>query len=409
MAEHSRPRLVRIDSLDDAVSEISGIGCDPAGVKIMAPKALSLVIRVDGVSIPMAQILKEEMLSAGAEVARAKGAVNFSIDSTDVLMMGTVKQYQRVLKKLAVQPFGLKALGLEIADLVKDYSHRPQPRTITCGKHTLRLGHRTQIMGVLNLTPDSFSGDGLADTATPDLDAIVRVAQAQVDAGADILDIGGESTRPRSEPVTAEEERRRVIPAIEAIASSVDAPISIDTYKAGVAKAAIDAGATMINDISGLNSDQGLAKVAAETGVPLVLMHMLKTPKTMQDGIEYRDLMGDILDGLARSIELAERAGVASEQLIVDPGIGFGKTIEHNLEIMRRLSELRSLGRAVLVGTSRKSFIGKILDLPPESRVEGTAATVALSIAGGADIVRVHDVEQMSRVAKLADAVTRRN
>jgi len=409
MADRSRPRLVRIDNLDDAVSEISGIGCDPAGVKIMAPKALLLVIRVDRVNIPMAQILKKEMLSAGAEMARAKGAVNFSIDSTDVLMMGTVKQYQRVLKKLAVQPFGLKALGLELADLIKDYSHGPSARTITCGKHELKLGHRTHVMGVLNLTPDSFSDDGLADTASRDLDAIVKIAGTQGDAGADMLDIGVESSRPGSDPVDSEEERRRVLPVIEAVASSVDVPISIDTYKADVARAAIDSGATMINDISGLNSDPDMATVASESGVPLVLMHMLKTPKTMQDGIQYRDLMGDIIDGLRRSIELAEQVGVASEQLIVDPGIGFGKTIEHNLEIVRRLGELRSLGRAVLVGTSRKSFIGKILDLPPESRVEGTAATVALSIAGGADIVRVHDVEQMSRVAKLADAVTRRN
>lgn len=274
-------------------------------------------------------------------------------------------------------------------------------------------GTRTYIMGIINMTPDSFSGDGLGY----DVDAAMAQASRFVEEGADILDVGGQSTRPPiaarvearvsggvragpSQPVDEEEELRRVIPVVERLARDLPVPISIDTYRSAVARRAIEAGAAMVNDVWGLKHDPAIARVAAKAGAPLVLMHN-------QKGTEYRDLVPEVVAGLRGSMDAALRAGVPREHIIVDPGFGFGKTREHNLELLRRLRELTVLGRPILVGTSRKSTIGAVLDLPVDQRVEGTAATVAIAIANGADIVRVHDVRYMARVARMADAVVR--
>jgi dihydropteroate synthase len=258
-------------------------------------------------------------------------------------------------------------------------------------------------MGILNVTPDSFSGDGLADST----DRAVRRGLEFVSDGADVLDIGGESTRPGAQPVPEAEELRRVLPVLQALSAEVDVPLSVDTCKAEVARQACAAGATIINDISGLNRGTALAEVAAETGAGLILMHMLGTPRTMQHAPQYVDVVGDICDSLRESLRKASRAGVRTEQTMVDPGFGFGKTVAHNLELLRRLAEFRSLGRPVLLGTSRKSTIGTVLDLPVDERLEGTAATVAVGIVNGADMVRVHDVKSMSRVARMTDAIVR--
>ena len=262
-------------------------------------------------------------------------------------------------------------------------------------------GSRTYVMGIVNMTPDSFSGDGVGS------DVETAVSQAlQFEAwGADIVDVGGESTRPPgfysgAEPVSADEESTRVIPVISALASALRVPISVDTSKADVARQAVAAGASMINDVWGLRRDPEMAAVAVETGVPVVLMHN-------QDGTEYDDLVPDVIGGLRGLVEGALDAGVPEERIMLDPGIGFGKTAEQSLEVLRRLHEFASLGRPILTGTSRKSSIGKVLDLPVDERIEGTAATVALSIAGGADIVRVHDVREMVRVARMSDAIVR--
>ena len=256
-------------------------------------------------------------------------------------------------------------------------------------------------MGVINVTPDSFSGDGLGS----DVDSAINLAKSFQEWGADLVDVGGESTRPSSiyagaGPASADEELARVLPVIEALEAEIDIPVSIDTYKAAVAERAVAAGADMINDVWGFVRDPDLARVAAEAGVPVVLMHN-------QDHTEYDDLVPDVTSRLRWLVDRAVDAGVALENIILDPGMGFGKTAEHNLEILRRLVELRALGRPLLVGMSRKSTIGYVLDLPVEDRVEGTAATVALSIANGADIVRVHDVKEMARVAKMSDAIVR--
>lgn len=253
-------------------------------------------------------------------------------------------------------------------------------------------------MGICNLSPDSFSGDGLGD----DIEAAVAQAKRFVADGADIIDVGGESTRPGTKPASSvDEELQLVIPAIERLASELAVPLSIDTYKSIVASAAVKAGAKMINDIWGLKQDPELAQVAAETGVPIVLM-------SNQRDTPCHDIMTEVISSLERSINLAIKAGVAWENIIIDPGIGFGKTLEQNLEIVRRLAELRVLGRPILLGTSRKSMIGLVLDLPPDQRSEGTAATVAIGIANGADMVRVHDVRQMVRVCRMSDAIIRR-
>ena len=269
------------------------------------------------------------------------------------------------------------------------------------GGSTFEWGSRTYVMGVINATPDSFSGDGVGSN----VEAALAQARLFEQEGADIIDVGGESTRPPSiyagsEPVTADRELERVLPTIRAITQETDVPVSIDTYKAEVARQAVAAGASMINDVWALRRDAEMARTAAELGVPVVLMHN-------QDHTEYDDVVPDVIARLAWLADRAVEAGVRRDGIVLDPGMGFGKTAQHNLEILRRLGEFRATGLPLLVGMSRKSTIGYVLDLPVEERVEGTAATVALSIAGGADIVRVHDVREMVRVARMSDAVVR--
>ncbi|MCH8919552.1 MAG: dihydropteroate synthase [Chloroflexi bacterium] len=271
---------------------------------------------------------------------------------------------------------------------------RPQPMTI--GGREFVWGSRTYVMGIVNVTPDSFSGDGVAY----DVAAAVEQAVGMSRDGADIIDVGGESTRPGFEPISVEEEIRRTVPVIEKLVREVDIPLSIDTYKAEVARAALAAGAQLVNDVHGFRREPETAAAAAEFGVPAVAMHN-------QREREFHDVIGDVTAGLVESLRIARERGLPDERVIVDPGFNFGWTEEQALEMLRRLGELRALGRPLLVGTSRKSTIGAVLGLPVEERLEGTAATVALAIANGADIVRVHDVKEMTRVARMADAVVR--
>jgi len=278
------------------------------------------------------------------------------------------------------------------------------PTPLRLGRYSLPVGQRTLIMGILNMTPDSFSGDGLGD----DLDAAVTQAQAMQAAGADILDVGGMSTRPGSAEISEAAEIRRVVPLIRRLVAAVDVPLSVDTYRAAVADAALAAGAVIVNDISGLHAEPALAAVVARHGAALVLMHIQGTPRTMQQNPHYDDLLGEVSAYLREGQTWALAAGILATHLWADPGIGFGKTLTHNLELLRRLGELRALGMPLLVGTSRKAFIGRILGgRPPAERVAGTGATVALAIAHGASIVRVHDVGPASDVARVADAIVR--
>jgi len=276
-------------------------------------------------------------------------------------------------------------------------TNKTSMKSTHCGNMEFRWGERTFVMGILNVSPDSFSGDGLSNVDT----ALVR-AQQLVTEGADIIDVGGESTRPNSNPISTAEEISRVLPIIKRLADNLPVPLSIDTYKSKVAQEAVRAGARMINDIWGLKHDPKLAQIAAEENVPLIIMQN-------QRNASFRDFFPDLIASLRGSIQIALDSGVAWDNIIIDPGIGFGKTLEQNLEIIRRLDELKSLSRPVLVGSSRKSLIGLVLDLPVDQRLEGTAASVAIAIANGADIVRVHDISQMARVVKMSDAIVRGN
>jgi dihydropteroate synthase len=270
-------------------------------------------------------------------------------------------------------------------------------------KRTFNLSSRTHLMGVLNVTPDSFSDGGKFSK----VEDAVRCGIKMAEEGADIIDMGGESTRPRSDPVTIEEELSRVIPVIEALSKEIDIPISIDTYKSEVAKKALDVGAEMINDISALRFDPKMKEVAGEYQVPIVLMHIKGTPKNMQENPYYKDVIEEIIEYLKESSQLAKDVGIQEENIIIDPGIGFGKRLEDNLNILKNLKKFSILNCPILVGPSRKSFIGKILDLPVEERLEGSLAALAVSIMNGANIVRVHDVKESKRMAGLVDAILR--
>ena len=274
------------------------------------------------------------------------------------------------------------------------------PVATRCGNTEFRWGERTYVIGICNLSPDSFAGDGIGS----DIEAAVAQAKRMVAEGADIIDVGGESTRPGTEQKSVDDvddELRLVIPVIERLASELTVPISIDSYKSAIASRAVKAGAAMINDIWGLKRDPRIAKVAAEAGVPIILM-------SNQRDAPCHDIMAKVTYDLERSISLAIKSGIAEPNIIIDPGIGFGKTLEQNLEIIHRLAELKSLGRPILLGTSRKSVIGLVLDLPADQRLEGTAATIAIGIANGVDMVRVHDVKPTMRVCRMSDAIIRR-
>ncbi len=393
-------RLVKVDSIEEAKRHLEDIGPSDQGFGIMLPKLRHYVVRVDGLDTRAANIIKQDMLSIGGEVSLPRNVFEFQGERTSALISGTLKQFELLLSKLTYQPFGLRKLRDELAALLENLE-KNQGRRLRLGKTIFPLDQRTLIMGVVNVTPDSFSDGG----KFLDPRDAVEHGKRLVQEGADLLDIGGESTRPGSQFISLEEEIDRVIPVLERLLKEVDVPVSIDTTKAEVARRALDLGVAMVNDISACRLDPEMLPLVAERQVPVCLMHMQGLPKDMQDNPVYEDLMGEIILFLRERAQAAMDAGVDPQMILVDPGIGFGKTLEHNLEILRRLGEIRSLGFPIVLGTSRKSFIGKVLDLPVEERLEGTAASVALGIACGADVVRVHDVKEMSRVARLADAI----
>lgn len=386
------------------------IGADEKGIQIMAPKGVFRVIHVRGLSAPALIILKQEMLAKGAEAAIGRGAIVGEAGSGEALLMGTVQQLRQAVEKLKQQPFGLRQLAEQLEKIPgiaarnesegsgKGEDVSPPLRILDCRGRKLPLGQRTLVMGILNVTPDSFS-DGGKFLAVEE--AVARARQIEAE-GADILDVGGESTRPGANPVTVEEEWQRLAPVLERLPAEVSIPISVDTYKSEVARRALELGVHMINDVWGLKADPAMAETVAASGAAVVLMHNRREPH--YEG----DLLQEIACDLEASLRLAEKAGIDEKRIVLDPGIGFGKTTEHNLEVLRRLRELTMLDKPLLLGTSRKRFIGQVLDLPMEERLEGTAATVVLGITAGVDIIRVHDVQPMVRVARMTDAVLRR-
>ncbi len=388
-------RWVTLDNLEEARMALTQIGSDPGGIAHMAGKALGRAIKLEQVPLWVAHILKQEMLSVGGDAAVHRNVIVNKIEATDVMLLGTVRQLGQLASKILAQPFGLKKVGHDLKQLLAALEPA-KSRTLKCRGRELKLGERTLVMGILNLTPDSFSDGGKYYS----IESAIAQAQRMVKEGVDILDIGAESTRPNHEAVSAEEEWRRIEPVLKTLLEQVALPVSIDTYKASVAAKALEAGAHLINDVWGLQKDPDMARVIGEYQVPVIVMHN-------QEGTSYHHLMGDMLTFLRKSIELAEAHGLSGDQIIVDPGIGFGKTMEQNLEVMARLAEFKTLGHPVLLGTSRKSMIGKTLNLTVDERLEGTLATSVLGVVAGVDIIRVHDVQANCRAVQMADAIVR--
>jgi dihydropteroate synthase len=395
-------RYLHITSIAEATDQLKRVGVDLYGVAAMVPKMRNVNVMLEGIECKVANILKQEMLSVGGDVAVARGTIDCSIDRSDAIIMGTLKQIKRFAEKISVQPFGLKKISENLTEFLRNMEKEYFELKTPC--RTITLGDRTHIMGIINVTPDSFSDGGRFKQLK---DAVSHGIKLE-EEGADLLDIGGESSRPGSEPVTLEEELARVIPLVKELKKHVTVPLSIDTTKAEVARRCIDEGTEIVNDISSLRLDPQMAEIVARYKVPVVLMHMRGTPGTMQQGdLTYRSLTGDIINFLRERIEVAQAAGIDGDNIIIDPGIGFGKTAEDNIRLLKYLKEFKTLGKPILVGTSRKAFIGHVVGGSPLSRLEGTAATVTVSIMNGAHIVRVHDVNFMKRVSRMADSIAR--
>lgn len=393
-------KIVNIRDLAEATAIFKKIGVDPYGIDAMLQKTININILLEDKPCKIANIIKQEMLSVGGDAAVARGSVGNSVFSTDILIMGTIKQITALAGKIEKQPFGLNIISQNLRELLENIS--TQKYILKTSLRKIPLGRKTQIMGVLNVTPDSFSDGGLFYNQQKAIDHGLRM----VSEGADILDIGGESTRPGAASVSTKEELKRIIPVISGLVKQIKIPISIDTTKAQVAREAIAAGAEIVNDISALHNDRKMAQTVKDGQAALILMHMRGKPQDMQKGdLTYNNLMGEIITFLRNSIEKAGIAGIEKEYLMIDPGIGFGKTSEDNYRIINRLAELKILGLPIIVGTSRKSFIGKIAGGEPQERIEGTSATIVAAILNGCHVIRVHDVACMKKVAAVTDVI----
>ena len=394
-------RIIRNE--EDSRKEMEAIGVEEGGIKIMVPKSFHYCIKFYGLEPQDAIIMKQEMLAAGGDVAISQYAIPPHGKKTDALVIGTKTQLRILSMKMKMQYERLNEAGEKISGLIESME---KTHEIVIGK-TLRTGERTLIMGILNVTPDSFYEGGKYSS----VESALERAREMVEEGADIIDVGGESSRPGSLPVSKDEELSRILPVIKAISDELDVPISVDTYRAEVAEEAIKAGAGMVNDITAMGGDDGMAKVVSEHGVPICLMHMKGTPQNMQKNPHYDDTMAEITKFLHERAEYAMAKGIDEKNIILDPGIGFGKRtgegIEDNCEIIARLAELKSLGFPVLVGASRKTFIGNLSNTGMEERLEGSLGAEAIAIANGADILRVHDVKETKRMAMVVDRILR--
>jgi dihydropteroate synthase len=425
MEDHHNTRFLALDTPADLEAEIRTIESYGEAVPRVLRKASHRLVRVERLPAVAAMILKQELLALDGDALISPAVYLGDRDTTtDALLFATQRQLHDLVRRLGgLGSHGeppLRALGALAAELTSLLeADAPAGRgALDLAGRQLSWGERTYVMGIINVTPDSFSADGLAQPTVDLAAAALERARACAAEGADLLDVGGESTRPGAQPIGLDEELRRVVPAVAAIAAEVNLPISVDTYHAEVAAAALDAGAHMINDVWGLRTPEGdwntaLAVLAAARDTPIVLMHNRRAPPSAgaigghYRAVEYHDLLGEIIGELRERVTYAIGRGIRRERIIIDPGLGFGKTPEQNLVLLRRLAELRSLGLPLLVGASRKSFVGLALGLPPLERDEGTAATTALAIRSGADVVRVHNVRMNVRAARVADAVVR--
>jgi dihydropteroate synthase len=394
-------RVIAATLAAPVLDEIRHTGATEHGAQRMLAKGQLVAMALEAIDRRQANLMKQEMLAAGGDVAVSHGICGETVDETRAVLVGTRRQFDAFMARLAEEPFDLPAVAGAIRTALDGYARRHFEIPVRGGH--LAVGPKPALVGVINVTPDSFSDGGLY--ATPA--AAVERGLGLVAGGADLLDVGGESTRPGSDPVDEKTELARVLPVIEALASKAGVPVSIDTRRAAVAREALAAGAAVVNDVTGLQGDAEMARVAAGAGAAVIIMHMLGEPKTMQVRPHYDNLMADIARYLRRGVQAALDAGVPGEQIIVDPGIGFGKTTAHNVRILARLAELRTLGRPILVGVSRKRFIGDLTGVAaPAERTYGTAAACAMAVAGGALLLRVHDVAEMRQALAVAAAVT---
>ncbi|MDD5713067.1 MAG: dihydropteroate synthase [Smithellaceae bacterium] len=393
-------RWLHLPERSEALAVLRAVDVDPYGIEAMLPKMSMANILLEGVECKTANIIKQEMLSVGGDAAVSRACVACSMPKTDVVIIGSIKQIGKFAEKLSCQPFGLGSLAEELNSLLANVAKREL--IVKTARRELKLGTRPLIMGIINVTPDSFSDGGVHF----ETGAAVERALRMVEEGADIIDVGGESSRPGAEPVSVEEELRRVIPVIDALGKKTKIPLSIDTTKARVAKEAVASGAEIINDISALRFDVAMGEVAAQERAAIILMHMRGTPRNMQLGdLGYGSVCGEIVDFLRERLAKAKEYGLDEAAIMIDPGIGFGKTSEDNLRIIRHLEEFRVLGRPIVLGTSRKSFIGKVTGGEPDERIEGTAASVAVAVMNGVSILRVHDVGPMKKVILMTEAI----
>lgn len=392
-----RARVLDSIASDEVVAELYARGADAEAVRMILARGRCRAVLVGPMPLAEAQTLRKLAKDDGVLAVLTRPAGRQDPARAEVVVIASPERLTTIAADMGGET------GRRMLQALAGFE-QPRERVLRCRARAVPLGGKTLIMGIVNVTPDSFSGDGLGNDAA----AAIARGKRMASEGADILDVGGESTRPGAEPVSLEEELQRVLPVIEGLAAETEAVISIDTYKSAVAREALARGAAIVNDISGLHFDAEMGRVAAGAGAAVVIMHIQGTPRSMQENPKYDDVIGEISDYLVEGMATAGQAGIGPDQIIVDPGFGFGKTVEHNLELVRRLGEFRNLGAPVMIGPSRKRTLGILLnDAPPNERREGTAAMVALAIAAGADIVRVHDVREMARLARVADAVVR--
>lgn len=377
---------------------MESLPADSEGIHIMIPKGEFVILKTYDISSPAANILKQQMLSVGGECAVSKFAATCSVDKSTAILIGTHQQFFRLIDSLKYQPFLLNSLAEEIRKVLDS---RTNQYLFRIGDATFDFSKKTHIMGILNITPDSFSDGGLY----LDPDKATEAAIKMIKEGADIIDIGGESTRPGSEQVDIDTELNRIIPVIDLIHSQVSIPISVDTYKSQVAEEALKHGASLINDISGLTFDSEMSHIISKYHASVALMHIQGTPKIMQENPHYDNLIDEIMRFLENSISLARQAGIEDDQILIDPGFGFGKSYQDNLILLGYLEEFRSLGYPILIGVSRKSFIGKPLNLPANDRLAGSLAAASCGILNGANMVRVHDVKETYRAVRVIDEI----
>ncbi len=395
-------RVLEAETLAEIAREIERTGSDPEGVGIMTRKGRIFAVRLDSVSLKASPILKQEILSVGGDAAHARGVADHSVAESPVVLLATWGQYLRLLPKLRRQPFRLAELADEVERALRAYAV-PVPRTVRGAHRSFVLGDRPRVMGILNVTPDSFYDGGLFADASQAVEQAIRL----VGEGADLIDVGGESTRPGATPVSPEVEWSRVAPVLDALRDQIEVPISIDTRHAEVAERAIAAGADLVNDVEGLR-DEAMRRVAARTGAAVLVMHMRGVPATMQQDLEYADLRGEVFRYLAEATDRAIAEGIAPDRLLVDPGLGFGKSAEQSLELLLHVGEFRSLSYPVVVGASRKSFLGAHGGEPdPKCRLEAGLAAAVLAAERGVSLVRTHDVLPTVRALKLLAAAER--